>query len=258
MFGFLIKKAFFDLWDNFLPAILLNLGFIVMLTAPLLLPSVAAAGGTVLALLVLVVGVLLTFVYIGGVFVAAKTFTNYRSMTWSTFVDGVRSNLPASITIGVIVVVHAFLLSVAIPVYTAVGNIVGLLALAFLFWMSVIWILSAQYFFPIRNRLDGDIRKSLKKCFLLSFDNTLFTVGIAIGGFTIIIISFATAFLFPGITGLAIWYDGALKLRMYKYDYLEENPDASRRAIPWDALLYDERERVGKRTIRGMIFPWKD
>ena len=49
-----------------------------------------------------------------------------------------------------------------------------------------------------------------------------------------------------------------MKLRLYKYDYLEENPDAKRNDIPWDALLIDERERVGKRTLRGMIFPWKE
>jgi hypothetical protein len=39
---------------------------------------------------------------------------------------------------------------------------------------------------------------------------------------------------------------------------LEENPDANRRKIPWDALLIDEKDRVGSRSIRGMIFPWKD
>ena len=34
MFGFLIKKSFFDLWDNFLAAVLANLGFIVVLSIP--------------------------------------------------------------------------------------------------------------------------------------------------------------------------------------------------------------------------------
>jgi hypothetical protein len=44
---------------------------------------------------------------------------------------------------------------------------------------------------------------------------------------------------------------------MYKYDYLEKNP-GDRRRIPWDALLVEDRERVGKRTLKGMIFPWKE
>ena len=45
---------------------------------------------------------------------------------------------------------------------------------------------------------------------------------------------------------------------MYKYDWLEANPEANRKKIPWDALLMDDKERVGKRTLRGMIFPWKE
>jgi hypothetical protein len=43
-----------------------------------------------------------------------------------------------------------------------------------------------------------------------------------------------------------------------KYDYLEENPRADRKHIPWETLLREERERVGKRTLKGMIFPWKE
>ena len=258
MFGFLIKKSFFDLWDNFLPAILINLGFIVILTVPLLLPSTAAAGGTAFGLAVLIVGVLLVFVFLGGAFATAKEITDYAAPSWRSFIDGVKELLPATAILGGIVVLHAFLLSVAVPVYSALGNIVGLAALAFLFWMSVIWILSAQYYLPIRTRLEPDIRKVLKKCFLLSFDNTGFTLGLAVGAVVIGVVSLFTAFLFPGIAGLAIWYQSAMRLRMYKYDYLEEHGDADRRAIPWDALLYDERERVGKRTLRGMIFPWKE
>jgi len=55
-----------------------------------------------------------------------------------------------------------------------------------------------------------------------------------------------------------IWHQAALKLRLKKYDYLEENPEANRKQIPWDALLIDERNKVGPRTFKGMIFPWKD
>jgi len=45
---------------------------------------------------------------------------------------------------------------------------------------------------------------------------------------------------------------------MYKYDYLEAEADADRKHIPWDELLYEERESVGNRSLKNMIFPWKD
>jgi len=258
MFGFLIKKSFFDLWDNFLPAILANLGGIVVIAIPLVLPSVFSAGGAAVSITVLVIGVLLTFVYLGGVYSLAGTITDYVPPGWQSFTDGITTYPGVTLPFGIVAVVHAILISVAIPVYSALGNLVGLLALAFLFWMSVIWFLSAQYILPVRGRLDSRFGTVLKKSFLLSFDNTLFTIGVGLGAVLIIVVSFFTAFLFPGIVGLAIWHHSALKLRMYKYDYLEEHPEESRKEIPWDVLLYDDRERVGKRTIRGMIFPWKE
>ena len=258
MFGFLIKKAFFDLWDNFLPAILVNLGFIAVLAVPVLLPPVVTAAGAAFGFVVLAAGVVAGIVYLGGVFGIAGEITDYQSLEWRSFFAPLRSWLPATLTLGGITVVHAALLAVAIPVYSAMNNLFGLFAIAVLFWMSVIWWLSAQFFLPVRGRLSTNPMKIIRKSFILSFDNTGFTIALAVGAVVILAVSFFTAFLIPGVAGLAIWYQAAVKLRLYKYDYLEEHPEASRKEIPWDALLYDDRERVGKRTLRGMIFPWKE
>ena len=73
-----------------------------------------------------------------------------------------------------------------------------------------------------------------------------------------LVVSFFTALLLPGIATIMLWWNIAFKLRLYKYDWLEQNPGANRRRVPWDALLVEDRERVGKRTLKGMIFPWKE
>jgi hypothetical protein len=258
MFGFVIKKSFFDLWDNFLPAVLMNLGFIVLFAIPAILPSVVSGAGAVVSLLVLLVGVVLVFVYAGGVFGLTRAITDHQSIEWSEFLARLRDTWPAATVLAMITVVHLFLLSVAFPVYSSLDNMVGLFALAILFWMSVIWWITAPYYLPLHQRLSESIPAALKKSFIFTFDNTGFTVGLALGALVVVVLSFFTAFLIPGIAGLAIWYQTAVKLRLYKYDYLQENPDADRKSIPWDALLFDDRERVGKRTLRGMIFPWKD
>jgi len=246
MFGFLVKKWFFDLWDNFLPAILVNLGFVLVLSVPVLLPPVFKA-----------LGVILVTIYLGGVYTAASEFTDYRSITFAVFWSGIRENLLTATIFGVIVVLHIVLLSVAVPFYSSLGNWLGLVALAVLFWISVSWILAAQFILPVRTRLNRENRAVFRKSFILLFDNPGFSIGIFLGAIIIFALSIFTAFLLPGITGIAIWYQTALKLRLYKYDFLEENPD-ERKAIPWDGLLYDDRERVGTRTLRGMIFPWKE
>lgn len=258
MFGFLIKKAFFDLWDNFLPAILLNLGFIAILALPILLPSAVAGLGTTVSLFALVAGILAVFVYTGGAMGISRAIVNYESLEWRVFFESLREFLPVTVVLGALVILHIALLLVAMPVYSAMGNMVGLFALAILFWMSVIWWMSIQYVIPVRSRLADRVGPVFKKAFIFTLDNTFFTLSLAIGAIVIVLLSFFTAFLIPGIAGIAIWYQAALKLRLYKYDYLEEHPDEPRNRIPWDALLYDDRERVGKRTIRGMIFPWKE
>jgi len=258
MFGFVIKKSFFDLWDNFLPAVLMNLGFIVLFAFPAVLPSTLSGAGPIPALVVLLVGIVLLFIYTGAVFGLTRAITDHQSIEWSSFFERLRDSWKAATALAVITVLHLFLLSVAFPVYSSLDNVVGLFALAILFWMSVIWWITAPYFLPLHQRLPNRIATSFKKSFIFTFDNTGFTIGLALGAIIVVVLSLFTAFLIPGIAGLAIWYQTAVKLRMYKYDYLQEHPDAARKDIPWDALLFDDRERVGKRTLRGMIFPWKD
>lgn len=76
--------------------------------------------------------------------------------------------------------------------------------------------------------------------------------------FFTMLFSCLTALLMPGLSSVLLARQGALRILMKKYDYLEEEPEANRRKIPWDALLVEERELVGHRSLKGMIFPWKE
>jgi uncharacterized membrane protein YesL len=258
MLLFMIKKSFFDMWDNFLAVILLNLGFIVMLTVPLLLPYALVKVSTVLSIITLIVGVVLLFVYAGAAAMVARDIVDYKAPEFKEFVGHLRETWMGSAVLGLIYALHVFVLSVALPVYSSMGNLLGLAALVFLFWASVIWLFSSQFFFPIRARLDTKLPKIIRKCFIVFFDNTGFSLFSGIGAALIMIVSGFTAFLIPGFGGMLIWLQAGFKLRLLKYDYLENDSDANRKRIPWDALLIDERERVGKRSLRGMIFPWKE
>ena len=93
---------------------------------------------------------------------------------------------------------------------------------------------------------------------LLSMDNSGFSVFLFIHNIIALFLSAVFAFMFPGPVGVLLYIDQALRLRLLKYDWLEANPEANRRKIPWDALLIDEREITGTRTLKNFIFPWKD
>ena len=82
--------------------------------------------------------------------------------------------------------------------------------------------------------------------------------ALVLAALAIVAASVFTGGILPGLGAVLVWHNVALKLRLYKYDHLEQQPESNRKQIPWDALLVDDRDRVGKRTLRGMIFPWKE
>lgn len=259
MLGFTIKKAFFDLWDNLLPVALLNIGFIAITALVFSLTNLLAALDTFLvAVLIPTVMIMVATMYLGGVALTTRDMSDYESFEFKQTLRYFRQALPASAVLGAIYVAQFFITSIAVPFYVQIDNLFGLTALVFLFWASVIWLLSSQYYFPIRSRLDTSIKKILKKCFIMFFDNTGFSLFVAIGAFLLAAVSLPLALLVPGPAGVMLWIQSSFKVRLLKYDYLEENQDANRRHIPWDSLLVDEEQRVGKRTLRGMIFPWKE
>lgn len=257
MFAFLFKKAFFDMWDNLFRIIIMNVGYIAVfaiffLLAPLV-TSIPALFFAVLAL-----GVAVLSVYTGAVSRMCAEIADYRQPGFSDFFRFLGESFPSSLLYALVVTAYALVVWYAFQFYGGMKSLLGPLAVALLFWVTVACAFASQYFFPIQSRLDRKFRKIFRKTFLVFFDNPGFTIGLLICALIILVVSFFTALLLPGITTLLLWWNVAFKLRLYKYDWLEQNPGAKRRDVPWDALLVVDRERVGKRTLKGMIFPWKE
>lgn len=258
MLLFMVKKAFFDMWDNFLAVIILNLGFILLLMIPIWLPTVVVGASVLVAFLVQAIGLLVVFAYAGAVSMICRDIANYEKAEFGRFVAALKETWVSSLVLGLFYIAIVFVFRVGVPVYSAMGNFLGLAAIVFLLWAVVIFGLSSQFYFPVRAQLDTRTIKVLRKSFIIFFDNTFFALFLAIGTVVTTGVSVFTALLIPGITGVLLWHQVGLRLRLYKYDYLEEHPEANRKQIPWDALLIDDKEKVGKRSLRGMIFPWKE
>jgi hypothetical protein len=257
MIGFLIKKTFFDMWDNMFRIALVNLGFIVSAAFPIFVPSLLAPF-PVAAILTLLIGILWCFVYLMTAALSLRNISDYGSFGFADFFKNLKIAWPAGLVMGLLVFLLLFLLITVIPWYLGQQSIIGLLLGALIFWTFVIGILSFQYFPAIRSRLDTKLLKVIKKCFLIFFDNPGLSIFSLIHNLVLLVISALLAFLFPGPAGILLYMDEALRLRLLKYDWLEANPGANRRKIPWDALLIDERDRTGSRSLKSFIFPWKD
>jgi energy-converting hydrogenase Eha subunit C len=256
MFGFVLKKTFFDMYDNLIAIALLNVGYILVMAFCFYLPW-ALRSLPLLAFVVLFIGFVLMFAYTGGVSGITREISDYRRPGLRLFAAHLRASLPSSLGLAVLNLLVLFLFRVAFPFYGGMDSLIGQIAFSLLVWFLIAWALAFQYAFPIQSRLDKNLKKILKKMFLLLLDNPLFTLALVLSNVLFFLLSMLTALLLPGIATLLLLGNVALKLRWYKYDYLEQHPESGKR-IPWDMLLSEDRDRVGKRTLKGMIFPWKE
>lgn len=257
MILFMFKKAFWDAWDNMGRLLLINFFMLLLLAVPVFIPR-ALIDIPILSITILVISVLLIFIYMGAVSAYVRDLVNYNSPELKDIFSHLKRNWIKSLMLGLAVLFFLFICSIGFQFYSALGNTMGLLGLAFLFWIFVIVSIAMVFYFPVLNSLDRDLKKIVKKSFILFFDNTAAAVALAIGIVINTLLSLAMAFILPGIGGILVLQESCMKLILMKYDYLEEHPEADRKKIPWSALLMEEREKVGKRTLKGTIFPWKD
>ncbi len=257
MVGFFIKKAFFDGWDNLISLILLNLGYVAILGLGYLVLN-AMEQSLLLGFFTLVVWVVIFQVYSGAVSFFSTHLVFYkRPEIRELLEEGKRAlkYVPLISAISVMLIMVAFLV---MPFYLASPGLFSLFSASLIFWASIFMSMVLMYYFPVASQLKDRPAKVLKKSSLIVLDNFGFSFFLLFYTAINSVLSILTAFLIPGYASILMSHQVALRLRMFKYDYLEEHPNTSRRDIPWDALLFDEREKVGPRSIRGMIFPWKD
>jgi len=258
MTGFFIKKAFFDGWDNLISMVVHNLGFLLILLAFMGSMSLMETNG-LLAAFAMVLSIGLFAFFTAGASASAWAYSKYERLGWEGFKHGIRDSWRHSLFYWLLTALDLSLILFVVPFYLSYGNVVGTLLSVILFWLFMGLSFALLYYWALFRSMPGDRPiKTLKKSFLIVFDNLPFTLFFAVYQLINLALSALLAGLAPGVTGMLLASSDAIKLMMYKYDYLEAEADADRKHIPWDELLYEERESVGNRSLKNMIFPWKD
>ena len=258
MTGFFIKKAFFDGWDNLISLVVLNLGYLVVLLAAYGALEVLAIS-TPLGIALLVVTSLLHSLYGGAVSFHTKGYVWYTRPGFAgfktAFKDSWRHALLHFALNTLLILIAVFI----IPFYLSYSSLFAFAIAVVMFWLVLAFVLAMMYYFPLAAQLPEDKPlKTLKKSLMIVGDNLWFSLFLGIHGLISLVLSVVFATILPGVSGIMLARQGAMKLLMFKYDYLESHPEVNRRQIPWEELLFDEREKIGPRTLRGMIFPWKE
>ena len=259
MIGFLIKKGFFDIWDNLLFVGLMNIGYLIPLgLIYLVVVVVAAEASTVLSVVLLVLAMLLFSFYSLGVNAITFGFTHYKKRGWTAIKEALRYHWGHALLHFGICLLIGFSGMFIIPFYFAIGNYFGLIMGLIIFWVLVAFVFALQYFFPLCFHMEADKPiKTLKKCFLVVADNFGTTLFLVLRTVIDLVLTVLTATLLPGLAGITLSRMVTVKILMKKYDFLEENPEATKKDINWEDLLYEERQLVGPRSFKNMIFPWK-
>ncbi len=258
MIGFFIKKAFFDGWDNLIGLVLFNLLYILLFALGLwgfsTIGQYSVAGSCAFIIALLFIYAIIS----GGTSAVVHNYSNYQGDSWITFRNGIKRNIRHSLLFFLINILFAMNILFIIPFYLSMNNVFGLIVAVVLAWLEIFIFLSIAYYFPLMNLLPGDRPlKTFKKCFIIIGDNLGFTLFFVVYRIIVIVISVFTMGLIPGVVGAQLASQDSIKLLMLKYDYLEENKDADRKHLPWADILYDEKEKVGPRSLKNMIFPWK-
>ena len=261
MIGFFIKKAFYDGWDNLFQLLILNLFIIGIGIGGYYLASLTA-GIVPLSISILIIAAVLEGIILTAVSIVMARVSNYKAGTIREFFAAVKETWKDGILYALVIAGAVIILSVAIPYYLRLGSFLGYTLAMLIFWVAVILVLAFQWFLPIRSQLDKKFSKCLRKCFIIFFDNPGFSVFMFLYSAILLAISFFVVFLIPGFAGIILAQNEAFRLRMYKYDWIEQHPEIefkkARKQIPWTELLEEDDETTGHRTWRSFIFPWKD
>lgn len=257
MIGFFVKKAFFDGWDHLYSLVGMNLVHLALALLCMAVPLAAGFPVPVIAVLA-VIGVLAMSLWQTACARMAASIADYASPRFGEALRGLASDWKTGLQLGAINLAIIGAIFLGIPFYLSLDGFIPMFAAALLFWTAMVAVLVLQYYLPIRIALGGGFRKNLRKSLILAMDNPGFSLFLALYGLVTLALSVLPAFLAPGLSGLAVARADAVKLRLLKYDWLEKNPGADRKAVPWNELLAEERELVGERTLKGMIFPWKE
>jgi len=258
MIRLLIKKVFFDIWDNLMFLMILNIGFDLSLALFFLAGSFVETH-EVLTFVLVVLAVLVFSLYSLGVNAVVHGYSRYQKNGMKGFFDAYKYHIGHALLHFGLCIAFAMTLLYVIPFYLAMRSIIGYLLGMMTFWILVAFVLAIQYFFPLCFHMEADGPfKTLKKCFIVMADNMGTTLFLALRTVIDLALTIVTASLLPGLGGIALSRMDTIRLLMKKYDFLEENPGCTKKDINWEDLLYEENKLVGPRSLKGMLFPWKD
>ncbi len=132
-----------------------------------------------------------------------------------------------------------------------------------MFGVVMAWVLffatgMGLYYPGLNAQVEPSLRKLVRKSFLLFVANpwTSLVIFLVLAGS--LLVSIFTLGFFPGILGVSIWLQVCFKFLLVKYDWMEANPRPTTKRFPGPNCWLKTWRPSAPRSLKGMIFPWKD
>lgn len=259
MILFYLKKNFCDGWDNLLWLVLFNLIMLGLTAGAFFL--ITTITSPFLGIPLMIILATICTIPLLSISDACTRMADFKSVPIKDVFVNIPNVWKDGVLFGLLISVLVFMAFVGLPFYFGMGNMIGLFLGALIFWVLLTACFALQWFMPLRSRFGGSFRKNIRKSFIMFFDNAGFSIFIGVYSLILFVMSALLAFMAPGITGIILAHNNALRLRIYKYDWIEEHPELSpkeaRKEIPWDELVAEDRDTLGPRDFKSFIFPWK-
>ncbi|MBU0954318.1 MAG: hypothetical protein KKI09_02725 [Spirochaetes bacterium] len=266
MIRLLIRKSFSDLWDNLFTLVLVNAGLLLVVLLPLIPLLLLAVPGWLVAVL-FALSLLAACVWLAAAMAALSELTWAAAgerLSIRQLVLSLRRALRPGASLAALIAALGLALWAVVPRYLESPSFFSLFMLGIIGWFGLFCLAAGQYYLPLfmYARLRGyatSLPAIMKRCLLFFMDNPGFSLFLLLHSLFYLILSALPAFLIPGPAGVLLGLSDAVYLRMFKYDWLESLPaSATRRQVPWSELLAEEEARLGSRSLKSLIFPWKE
>jgi hypothetical protein len=257
MTGFFIKKAFFDGWDNLFSLAGFNVGYLAIFFLFAFLP-LSAGADNLLLFAATGAGIFAFSLWHSMTSLAMAEVADYRTLGFKEVFSRFPKAAVPGLALGAMNLLLWFAIVIAIPFYLMQKSFIGLFLASLLFWVCLVALIAEQYFLPLMSKRNKGVISNAKAALTLFLDNIGFSFVLFFHTIVTLVLSILMAFLAPGFAGVALSGQVAVKLLLKKYLWLESGGPKDRKKVPWKELLEEEEELVGKRTLKGMIFPWKD
>lgn len=261
MKGLLIRKAFYDGWDAVLFLLIGNTLLFFFGFGGFALVHFFSSHLT-LSVIFLIISILSLGIVIVPLSDELARVASFEPFSFKRFFGSLKKHLIQGPLFILTILFFLGAFPLAVHWYFSLGGLLGNIIGMLMFWISLIFFLSLQWFLPIKSQLEKNYWKALKKSFIVFFDNPGLSFFILAYSLVLLVISLVPFLLLPGVSGILLLQNEAFRFLMIKYDWMEEHPEidfaAARKEIPWDELLDDDYIIVDSRSLKNLVFPWKD